>query len=823
MADLYAQVILPVPIAGTFSYTVPAELASAVEVGKRVLVQFGARHMYTGIVYSVSPVAPAANVKLKPVLQVLDTKPVVQGIQIRFWEWMAEYYLCTLGEVFKAALPGGMKVESETRLSLNPDLEPEEFAGTNETEQAVLAILRSEGNMTLAALEKKLNVKSAATTVSRLIDRGLLAVQEKLVERFRSVRKPYVEPTFPRHDPSAMAAAFSAVKRSPKQEEALTALIALSEFARQGELVEVPLEVLAERTGLTRPVFKALEEKGLCRIYNKEISRFSPTGIKPLPLPQLSKPQQAAYAGIMDAFSQKDVVLLHGVTASGKTEVYIHLIDYVLKNGKQALFLVPEIALTTQLTRRLQAVFGDKLVVYHSKFSDNERVEIYRNLASNSEPVVVIGARSAVFLPFHRLGLVIVDEEHESSYKQYDPAPRYNGRDAATVLARLFKAKTLFGSATPAVETYYKALSGKFGLGSLTERYTSVPLPAMEIVDMRAERRQKTVTGYFSKRLLDAAYDVTGRKKQVILFHNRRGYAPMARCSLCDFTPHCDYCDVSMTYHRRTDTLQCHYCGAERAVPRLCPQCGEPSMEIVGYGTERLEEEIATCFRNNTVLRMDLDTTRDKEGYAKIIERFSQGKADILVGTQMVTKGLDFAGVELVGVLSADSLINFPDFRSAERAFNMIEQVAGRAGRRSGDGKVLIQTYTPEHPILAFAVCHDYLGFYNHELEERRAFMFPPFSRIINIYLKHRDPKIVQECAMNFVRSLREVFGNRVHGPQEPPVGRVQGLYIRKIMLKVETGLAMGNIKEILRARYVNLTASPLSKGLTVYYDVDPV
>ena len=540
-------------------------------------------------------------------------------------------------------------------------------------------------------------------------------------------------------------------------------------------------------------------------------------------MPTLSTAQKRAHDEILHSFADKSVTLLHGVTASGKTEIYMHLADYVMRQGKQVLFLVPEIALTTQLTRRLQKVFGEKVLIYHSKFSDNERVELYRRMLDHKEPVIAVGARSACFLPFDRLGLVIVDEEHESSYKQYDPAPRYNGRDAATMLAAMHGAKTLYGSATPSIETYYKAESGKFGLVTLTERYDGVALPAIEIVDMKAQRRSKAVSGYLSHRLLDATLAVTSAKKQAILFHNRRGYAPMARCTMCAFTPKCDFCDVSLTYHRRDNKLQCHYCGAEYAIPTVCPECKEPAIEIVGYGTERIEEEIAESFRDRKVLRMDLDTTRNKDGYSRIIDEFSQHKADILIGTQMVTKGLDFGEVELVGVLNADSLINFPDFRSAERAFNMLEQVAGRAGRRDGKGQVVIQAYNPGHPILGYAARHDYEAFYRHELEERRAFNFPPFSRIINIYVKHREASTTAECASLLASALRQVFGNRVCGPQEPPVARIQSLYIRKIMLKAETGISMKQVKQILRDQYVNLASNPLMRSLTVYYDVDPV
>lgn len=813
----YAQVILPLPLADAFTYVLPDGM-EAVQ-GCRVIVPFGAKHFYTGVVESVSTIAPPAGVALKEVSIVLDHEPIIRPAQIRLWHWMADYYLCSVGEVFKAALPAGLKIESETRVDINADAEAEDFASCSPEEVAVLDFVRRNGSTPADTLKTKAGAK--ASVISRLVDRRLLCISEKLVERYHAVKREYIRPAIAAE---AIPKAFEAVKRSKKQEEALTALVALSGLYKpDATLAEVPVDVLMERADVSRPIIKALADKGLCELYKKEISRFSGQTEATAPLPDLSPAQNQALRKIHDTFREKDVVLLHGVTGSGKTEIYIHLIDYVLRQGRQALFLVPEIALTTQLTRRLQRVFGAKVIIYHSKFSDSERADQWKRLATSSEPFVVIGARSAVFLPFARLGMVIVDEEHESSYKQYDPAPRYNGRDTAAMLATMHGAKTLFGSATPTIETYYKATTGKFGLVSLAERYGNASLPKLEIVDMKAERGRKAVAGYFSHTLLDATLDALGRKKQAILFHNRRGYAPLARCKMCAFTPKCDHCDVSLTYHRRTNRLVCHYCGAEYQVPTVCPECHEPAIEVMGYGTERLEEEIEQNFRDRRVLRMDLDTTRNKDSYSRIIDDFSAHRADILVGTQMVTKGLDFGDVELVGVLNADSLINFPDFRAAERAFNMIEQIAGRAGRRDDKGRVLVQTYNPDHPLLELVQKHDYQGFYTRELEERRSFSFPPFTRIINIYVKHRDARTADECAARFAASLREVFGQRVTPPQEPPVGRVQSMYIRKIMLKVEREASMAKVKAILREKYVALSASPLMRGLTVYYDVDPV
>lgn len=821
MKALYAQVILPLPLAGNFTYIVHEALQATIRQGMRVAVQFGAKRFYTGIVASLSPVAPPSGIKLKEIALLLDNEPIVTNLQLRFWEWMADYYLCSIGEVYKAALPSGLKIESETRIEIDNEATDEQFAECSEIELLILDYLKRKKSATVEAIEKDLKTTGTGSLISRMTERGLLAVSEKLVERYRVVKQQYVRPLIERNDADALDKAFSSVRR--KQEEALVALIALSEFYKTDQpLTEVPLDVLCERADVSRPIIKALCSKGLCEIYQKEISRFSYSGVASGVLPVLSEAQKKAYNDIMFSFADKNVTLLHGVTASGKTEIYIHLIEYVMRQGKQVLFLVPEIALTTQLTRRLQKVFGEKVLIYHSKFSDNERVELYRRMLNCKEPVVAVGARSACFLPFERLGLVIVDEEHESSYKQYDPAPRYNGRDAATMLASMHGAKTLYGSATPSIETYYKAVSGKFGLVKLLERYDGVSLPKIEIIDMKAERSRRNVSGFLSHRLLDATLATTGAHKQAILFHNRRGYAPMARCRMCAFTPKCDFCDVSLTYHRRDNKLQCHYCGAEYQVPTVCPECKEPTIEIVGYGTERLEEEITASFRDRKVLRMDLDTTRNKDGYSRIIDDFSQHKADILVGTQMVTKGLDFGEVELVGVLNADSLINFPDFRSAERAFNMIEQVAGRAGRRDGKGHVMIQAYNPGHRILEYASAHDYDAFYKHELEERRAFNFPPFSRIINIYVKHREASTTAECASIYAAALRKIFGTRICGPQEPNVSRIQSMYIRKIMLKAELSISMKQVKAILRDEYVKLSANPLMRSLVVYYDVDP-
>ncbi len=628
-----------------------------------------------------------------------------------------------------------------------------------------------------------------------------------------------------RGDAEALRRAFDAIKNSPRQQTALMGLIEMSGFMRPAgqPITEVTRAALLERTGVSAAIIEALRVRGLVKVTKRRVSRFNLPEVKKAPLPQLSEAQAMACNAILQAWKQKDVVLLRGVTSSGKTEIYMHLIAEALQNKQQALFLVPEIALTTQLTARLQRVFGNDVIIYHSKFSDNRRVEIWRRMLTDNRPCVVIGARSSVFLPFAQLGLVVVDEEHEPSYKQQDPAPRYNARDAAMMLASMHGAKVLLGSATPTIDTYWKALSGKFGLVELTERFGGVELPAIEVIDMGKLRQQGAVSGTFSDRLRTLVADTVEAGRQAILFLNRRGFAPIARCKQCAYVPKCEHCDVSLTYHKGLNKLVCHYCGAIYNFSRLCPDCHEPALEIVGYGTERIEEEIASMIPQKDVLRMDLDTTRNKEAYQKIIDRFSAGKASVLVGTQMVTKGLDFDKVDVVGVVNADTMIHMPDFRAAERAFNMMSQVAGRAGRRAGHrGLVAIQTYTPNHPVFEYVTRHDYEGFYRHEVEERKAFNYPPFARLIHIYLRHPDRQTVTLVAQEWGRRLRELFGTRVSGPEEPPVARVQNMFIQRLMLKVETSASPAVVKQYLRGLYEEFGAGGKMNGVHLHFDVDP-
>lgn len=819
--DIYVEVLLPLPLVTTFTYRISPAKSAKVGIGYRVVVPFGKKKFYTGIVVGQSVTIPI-GMEIKEVALILDTAPIVRHPQLKFWNWIAEYYLCECGEVYKAAVPAGLKLESETFVELNPDFDLSVGFDSILTslETSIIQLLDHHEALSVNGICSKFDgIRGVTSTVNRMIERGILIISEKLVEKYRPRHETYVEFTIGTEE---INEAFARVKGAKKQEQLLLAMVEMSGFGR-GNTSNIRKDDLLKRAGVAPAILSAVIKKGILHTIRREINRFrfegSPTG----KLPVLSPTQNIALDQVHKSWLERNVTLLHGVTSSGKTEIYIHLIDYVMSHGNQCLMLVPEIALTTQLTRRMQAVFGDKVIIYHSKFTDNERVDIWKKLLTDNSPRIIIGARSAVFLPFSKLGLVIVDEEHDASYKQFDPAPRYNGRDAAIVLASMHGAKTLLGSATPAIDTYYKAVSGKFGLVKLTDRYGNVELPEIRIVDMKQSVRSKTVKGTFAYDTERIANDALSHGGQVIFFQNRRGYAPLARCKQCAWVPKCEQCDVALTYHSNIRQLQCHYCGSVYPLPNVCPQCKEPSIEIIGYGTERVEEEVECIFPDKKMLRMDLDTTRNKNAYEQIIDDFSGKKADILVGTQMVTKGLDFGGVEVVGVLNADVIINFPDFRSSERAFNMLEQVAGRAGRRSGSkGCVVIQTYQPAHHVLSYVKSHNYEGFYNHEIDQRRHFFYPPYTRVIYLYIKHREPAKLRHIAEEYAAKLHTLFGNRVFGPEEPSVGRVQGLYIRKIMLKIETGASMAKVKELLRNTYISMHSLPHMKGATVYYDVDP-
>ncbi len=821
---MYAEIILPLPLYSTFTYLIPEDMRIDVQIGSRVLVQFGRKKYYTGIVSATHSEKPAGY-EVKPIMALLDKSPVVRYPQLKFWNWIAEYYLCSPGEVFKAAVPTGLKPESETCISINEDYEEHEGIKLSDYQEIVVQLLQERKRMKISEIESETKIKNIARIINPLLEAGLIEINEKIVEKYKAKKISFVELNIPRFDHDSLHEAFDKVNRSKQQEKALISYLDLSGWMRQNEEIKpVTKEKLLEVSGVSPAVIRGLVDKNIFSICKKSINRFNQTA-KPseIRLSELSQAQKKALDEVVESYKERQISLLRGVTGSGKTEIYTHLISKVLNSSNQVLYLVPEISLTTQLTDRLRKVFGDRLLVYHSKFSDNERVDVWKRLLTTNEPLLVLGVRSSVFLPFARLGLVIVDEEHEASFKQYDPAPRYNARDAAIMLASMHGARTLLGSATPSIETYYKAVTGKYGLIELNERFRGATLPEIKIVDMRDQRKRKRNKGILSEPLMLATEHALKDGFQAIMFQNRRGFAPVVVCSACGWTPKCHNCDVSLVYHKNSGLLRCHYCGFSQPVPRLCPACGENSIETYGYGTERVAEEIHKEFENFRVARMDLDTTRNKDAYQEIIEEFANHETDILVGTQMVSKGLDFEKVKIVGVVNADTILNFPDFRSNERAFNMLEQVAGRAGRRKETGQVFIQTTKPDNQVLQRVKDHDYLKFYEEEIEERKKYMYPPFFRIINIYIKNKDSVSADAGAVILVKKLKEIFGDRVLGPEKPFVSRVALWYIQSIMLKIENGASMKKVKDILRQVLASIAHIREIKTSVIYYDVDPV
>lgn len=818
----FADVILPLPLYRYFTYRIPADMQGRLRQGHRVVVSFGRAKFYTAIVVALHDTEPQGY-EVKEIATLLDDEPIVLRPQLKFWEWIADYYLCSVGDVYKAALPSGLKLESETSLAINPDFEEAVDERLSEREAILMQALSTQGRLTVHELEKQTGLRNTLPVLRRLVEREAIFVSERIRSNYKPKTEVCVRLSFEQGNQEALRSAFELVKRSKQQETLLLSFLDLSHFMQPGNYVEVSRTALLERAGVSAAVLAGVVNKGIMQTYKREISRFANVARHCCEMPTLSNEQSRALGEIYTTFRDKSVTLLHGVTSSGKTEIYTHLIDNALQQGRQVLYLVPEIALTTQLTERLQRVFGDKLLIYHSRFSDNERVEIWHKMLRSREPRVVLGVRSSIFLPFHNLGLVIVDEEHETSYKQYDPAPRYHARNAAIVLAQMYDAKVLLGSATPAVESYYNAQCGKYGLVELLTRYSNNPLPEVRTIDMREQRRKKLARGNFSEPLIEEVHKALKREEQIILFQNRRGFAPMVECRECAWVPKCTQCDVSLTYHKRDNRLVCHYCGYSCEVPRICPACLQPTIEVRGFGTERIEEDVEQIFPDTPLARMDMDTTRSRNAYQEIIDDFAAGKSKILIGTQMVTKGLDFDRVSIVGILSADSMLSFPDFRAHERAFQMMAQVAGRSGRGKSRGVVFLQTSQPQLPIIEQVIQHDYVGMYREQLSQRQTFGYPPFTRLIYIYLKHRDEAVLDTLSHQYAVLLRKVFGERVLGPDNPPVARIQSLYIRKIMLKVEISASMAQVKDLLRQIYERSLVDERFKSLTLYYDVDPM
>lgn len=755
----YVDVILPLPLPGMFTYSVPEGMEVCVVFGKRVLVPLGKSKKYIAMVVKVHQEKP--SFKVKPIEQVLDATPTLLDRQYRLWSWISNYYMSPLGDVYNAAMPAGMKS----------------------------------------------------------------------AEKFKPRMELYVELTSKYRNEASLHVALNMLQRALKQSKALATFLSLSHWdslendtPREG-IKKVTKEELMNEAHCTSAIVKSLIDRDILFTYEEEVGRLNTSGeshfeqIKPL-----SMAQQEAYNKILLQMMKKNVVLLHGVTSSGKTEVYIHLIKQALDNHKQVLYLLPEIALTVQIMERLHKVFGDRLGIYHSKYSDAERVEIWQKQMSAHPYDVILGARSAVFLPFLNLGLVIIDEEHETSFKQQDPAPRYHARSAAIVLAGMYPdCKVLLGTATPSMESYYNAQEGKYGLVELKTRYKDIQLPEIQVVDVKDLRHRKMMTGAYSPQLLAAIREALSHGEQAILFQNRRGFAPMVECKVCGWVPKCKNCDVSLTLHKNINLLTCHYCGYTYPVPVECPNCGSTELMGRGLGTERIEDQLTDIFPEARIARMDLDTTRTRNAYERLIDDFSSGKTNLLIGTQMISKGLDFDKVSVVGILNADSMLNYPDFRAYEHAFMMMAQVSGRAGRKGKRGKVILQTKSPTLPVISQVVHNDYTGFYQDLLEERRAFHYPPFYHLVYVFLKHKHEQVCHQASMELGQTLRSWFGDRVLGPDKPAVAKVKTMNIRKIVIKLENGINQAKVREYLRYAQEQMSKDPRYGALQIYYDVDPM
>lgn len=825
--DFYVDVVLPLPLPGFFTYAISEDMVVGIAPGCRVIVPFGTKKIHTGVVIRLHTERPQGYA-VKAVLERLDEKPILLPLQLRLWEWIADYYLCTVGEVCKAALPSGLKLESESIVVPEEDFEADTVLPLSE--QKLLDILAGHDEMSISRLQRESGIRNILLPVKALLERGALRMKEEVKRSYRPKTVRCVRLSADFLDEKRLSRLFDELSRSPRQAALLTAYLeqAGAEAAlhlKNGRLLQdVARQELLQRAGASAALLTALQKRGVLETYDKVVGRLN-RDVLPAVLTEvvLSEAQQQAAGSIREAFRTHGVCLLHGVTSSGKTEIYIRLMKEALEQGRQVLYLLPEIVLTTQLTERLRRVFGSRMGIYHSKYPDAERVEIWQKQLSDSPYDIIVGVRSSVFLPFQRLGLVIVDEEHESSFKQQDPAPRYHARNVAIVLASMCGAKTLLGTATPSLESYYNARNGKYGLVELTARFKDVRLPEIEVVDCKELHRKRRMTGPFSPLLLAEINRALGAREQIILFQNRRGFAPMLECHDCGWVPKCRNCDVSLTYHKGLNQLTCHYCGYTYQVPLRCPACGCGEIRHRGFGTEKIEDDIRLLFPEVRVARMDLDTTRTRQAYEKILTDFQQGRTDILIGTQMVTKGLDFERVSVVGILNADTMLTLPDFRSYERAFQMMAQVAGRAGRRQTCGKVILQTKSPDLPVIGQVVRNDYGQLYAEQLEERRLFGFPPFCRLVYVYLKHAREEVVGLLAREAAARMRQVFAGRVLGPDIPPVGRVQLLYIRKIVLKVEPEASMQKIRTCLRQVRQELLTDERFRSAQVYFDVDPV
>jgi len=820
--SLFADLILPLPLAGLFTYSIPWELQDEVAIGKRVVVSFGSKKIYSGIVKNIHN-KPPEDYEVKDIHACLDDSPIINHLQFSFWDWISDYYQSNLGDVYKAAIPAGLKLESQTKVSYRKDFTAENQL--SKTEELILNVLKSSKDVNIQTLNQASGLKNVLPQIKKLLEKGAIEVEERVLSSYKEKQIKYVR-LHQSINENEIGEKLNSLKRAKKQQEMLFSFLNLSKLG----IAEIPEKVTAAElllnSNTTSSILKALVDKQILEIYFESTDRLDFSDAEINPLKELNQHQAQAIKEIREGFETKNTALLHGVTSSGKTEIYIHLIQEQIKLGKQVLYLLPEIALTTQIISRLKYVFGNKVGVYHSKFNDAERVEVYNNIQQNNPDKsyqVILGVRSSIFLPFNNLGLIIIDEEHENTYKQFDPAPRYHARDAALFLAHLHKAKTLLGTATPAVETYANCKQGKYALVELMHRYQDIKMPEILLADLKEAKRKKRMKSIFTPELYDEIDTALEKNEQVILFQNRRGYAPYLECKSCGWVPHCENCSVSLTYHQYNNQLTCHYCGHSTQPPQTCKQCESTNMVDKGFGTEKIEDELRGLFPLARIARMDLDTTRSKTAYEKLIYKFENHELDILVGTQMVSKGLDFDHVSLVGILNADSMLNFPDFRAHERSYQLMAQVSGRAGRKNKQGKVIIQTHEPKHPIIQSVIRNDYVGMYQTQMSEREEFIYPPFYRLINITLKHKNNSILTQAANMLANSLRKIFGIRVFGPQAPVINRIQNYYIVNILLKIEKKSSPAKAKWILNREANNLKAIDRFKMVMVQFDVDPM
>ncbi|GAA4956844.1 replication restart helicase PriA [Algibacter aquimarinus] len=790
----FIDVIIPIPLQKLFTYSITASESGFLKVGMRVAVPFGKSKIYTGIVYKIHENAPTVY-EAKDIQQILDDSPLVNEIQLQLWQWIAGYYMCTLGDVMRAALPSAFILESETVITKNI-VENFDESILKDDEFLVFEALHHQSTLKIHDISNILDKKNVLPVIKRLIEKEAISVEEEVYEKYKPKLVRYVKLHAKYSSEESLSKLLSDLQRAQKQRQIVMTLFMLSSKTKK----PVKVKDLVNESAASSAIIKTLIDKGILEEYHIQTDRVVYSGSEETEATKLlNEYQKTALSEIKTSFKKQNVTLLHGVTSSGKTEVYVKLIEDVLKDGKQVLYLLPEIALTAQLITRLQNYFGEQVSIFHSKYSTHERVEVWNNVLHNSAKAkIVLGARSSIFLPFSDLGLIIVDEEHEQSFKQFDPAPRYHARDTAVVLANMHQAKILLGSATPSLESYFNAKQNKYGFVEITRRYNNVLMPDIELVDIKDKLKKKRMKGHFSDRLIEEMTETLKAGHQIILFQNRRGFSPIVECKTCGHSPQCPNCDVSLTYHQYRNQLRCHYCGYNAAMMQDCQACGSQDLDNKGFGTEQIEEEVKLLFPDNKVARMDLDTTRGKYGYEKIITALEQQEIDILVGTQMLTKGLDFRNVKLVGIMNADNMLNFPDFRAHERSYQLMQQVSGRAGRTEERGKVLIQTYNPHHNILQQVSTNNYVDMFIEQMNERFNFKYPPVFKQIKITLKHKDYIRVETASIWYAKSLRQIFKDNVLGPESPPIARIRNQFHKNILVKIPKQQSLVKTKEAI-------------------------